>query len=234
MSKPFVVPTGGEYFFSPSIAFFKDTLARTVKPGGTVTSPHESVAEEALGSTTNPCKRGVGVMGQLLPWERSLLALIHGTSEADFKSVGILIGPIILPGLMPWPLNAIVKMALKRNYAITIENNIWFPRALDTSTIADLTWLIHESVHVVDYQVAGIGAFLKTYVQQAIVHGFKHDDIPHEKRANRIEAAAKGMLARVPDLVTAIKSCDGSAILTLLQSRKVEWQAALNASMHEQ
>lgn len=29
IAKPFIVPTGGEYFFSPSISFFKDTLGRS-------------------------------------------------------------------------------------------------------------------------------------------------------------------------------------------------------------
>ncbi len=179
------------------------------------------------------CQRAMGSMTQLLPWERSLLALVHDKSEADFKGVAILIGPIILPGLMAWPLDAIVKMALKDNYAITIESNIWFPRAIDTSTVDDFAWLVHESLHVVDYAVAGTEAFLKTYIQQAVVHGFKHDDIPHERRANRIETAAKGMLARFPDLVSAIGSCDSSAILALLERQKDAYRAALNESIGE-
>ena len=183
---------------------------------------------------TNPCQRGMGSMRPLLPWERGLLALIHGKSEADFKGVAVLIGPIILPGLMAWPLDAIVRTALQHNYAITIENSIWFPRAIDTSTVDDLAWLVHESVHVVDYQVAGTEAFLKTYAQQALAHGFKHDDIPHEQRANRIEAALKGMLVRFPDLVTAIRSCDGSAILELLQRKKDALHVALNESIGEE
>jgi hypothetical protein len=185
-------------------------------------------------TTKNPCQRGMGSMRPLLPWERSLLALVHDKSEADFKGVAVLIGPIILPGLMAWPLDAIVRTALQHNYAITIENNIWFPRAIDTSTVGDLAWLVHESVHVVDYAVAGTEAFLKSYIQQAIVHGFKHDDIPHEQRANRIEAAVKRMLARFPELVTAIGSCDGSAILELLQRRKDALHAALNESLGEE
>ncbi len=179
----------------------------------------------------NPCQRAMGSMTQLLPWERSFLALVHDKSEADFKGVAILVGPIILPGLMAWPLDAIVKTALKGNYAITIESNIWFPRAIDTSSVSDLVWLVHESVHVVDYAVAGTEAFLKTYIQQAMVHGFKHDDIPHEKRANRIEAAAREMLARFPVLVKAIGSCDGSAMQALLTSQKDAYRAALNESM---
>jgi hypothetical protein len=192
--------------------------------------------------TTTPCQREF--MGQLLPWERSLLALIHGKSEADFKGVGVIIGPFFTPGSIPFPLDKIVIIALQHNNAITIDNNIFFPRAIDTSiwfqrasdtsTICDLSWLIHESVHVVDYHVAGVEAFLTTYMQQAIVHGFKHDDIPHEQRANRIEKAAERMLARFPDLVAAIGSCDSSTILGLLQSKKAELLTALNESMSEE
>ena len=172
-------------------------------------------------------------MKPLLAWERSFLALVHDKSEADFRSVAILVGPIILPGLMVWPMDAIVKLALQQGNAITIENNVWFPRAIDTGTVHDLAWLVHESVHVVDYAVAGTEAFLKTYIQQAIAHGFRHDDIPHEIRANRLEAAAEGMLARFPDLVRAIGSCDGNAITMLLRDQKDAYRTALNASIVE-
>jgi hypothetical protein len=86
----------------------------------------------------------------MLPWERSFLALVHDKSQSDFRGIGILVGPIMLQGLMAWPLDAIVKLALQQNNAITIENNIWFPRDIDTSTVRDLVWLVHESVHVLD------------------------------------------------------------------------------------
>ena len=83
----------------------------------------------------------------------------------------------------------------------------------------------------VDYAVAGVEAFLKTYVQQAIVQRFRHDDIPHEQRAIRMETAVRGMLAGSPDLVRAMTSCDGNAILALLQNQKNALRTALNQSM---
>ena len=78
-----------------------------------------------------------------------------------------------------------------------------------------------------DYAVAGTEAFLKTYVSQAIVNGFRHDDIPHEAHANRIEAAAKRMLKRFPDLANAISSCDANAIMALLASQRDVYRTAL-------
>lgn len=180
------------------------------------------------------CRRELGWMGQLLPWERRFLALVHEKNPSDFDGVGVFVGPIILPGAMPAALRPIVETALKNSYAITIGNNIWFPRAIDTSTVGDLVWLVHESVHVVDYANAGTEAFLQAYVAQGIMNQFRHDDIPLEKRANRIEGAAAGMLHRFPDFVKAIATCDGAAIEALLQQKGADYRAAFYESMPEE
>jgi hypothetical protein len=127
-------------------------------------------------------------------------------------------------------MDAIIRMALERDNAITIQNNICFPRAIDTSTVRDLTWLVHESVHVVDYQNAGVEAFLKTYIQQAIVKGFRHDAIPHEIRANRLEAAAEKLLNRSPELLQAVHACDGDEVIRILRDQKDALRRTLNDS----
>jgi hypothetical protein len=185
--------------------------------------------QSATVKSTRDCQRDVNFMGQLLPWERNLLALVHDEKEADFKRIGMFIGPIFFPGVMSKHLEMIVTSALKQGAAITIGNNVWFPRAIDTSSdkrdFHDIGWLVHESVHVVDYETAGTEAFfLKSYVGNAIASGFRHDDIPNEKRANRIEAAAKRLIQHFPDLANAIRSCDGNVITTLLTSRKHEYR----------
>lgn len=196
-----------------------------------VAKPAPPPPAPATTPTKTACQRGMGAMRPLLAWERSFLAFVHDKSESDFAGMAILVGPIILPGLMVWPLDAIVKLALKEGNAITIENNVWFPRAIDTGTVNDLAWLVHESVHVVDYALAGLEAFLKTYIQQAIVNGFRHDDIPHEIRANRLEAATERMLAQFPDLVKAIGACDGAAVMKLLTDNKDAYRSALDESI---
>lgn len=181
------------------------------------------------------CQRDMGFTGQLLPWERHLLALVHNANEADFKRIGILIGPIIFPGVMAQSLELIVKLALKQSSAITIGNHVWFPRAIDTSNdkndFHDLRWLVHESVHVVDYASAGTEAFLKGYLQSAIASGFRHDDIPSEKRANRIETAAKRLVQHFPDLANAIRSCDGNTITTLLTTQKQAYRTVFRGAL---
>jgi len=209
------------------LKILEDRFPAVTPPAPTPTRP------TATTTTSSACRRPMGSMKPLRRWERAFLAMVHDRSESDFESVGIFVGPIILPGVMTYPMDAIVRLALKQGNAITIDNNIWFPTAIDTSTVSDLMWLVHESVHVMDYAVAGTEAFLKTYIQQAIVHGFRHDDIPHEVRANQLAAAAKAMLDRSPDLARAIASCDSDAIMTLVKNNRDTYRAALHESIHE-
>jgi len=188
--------------------------------------PASSPAPAAAAS--NRCRRELGSITALLPWEREFLAMAHDRAEDDFRSIAILVGPIILPGLMTRFHDVVVKAALKGGYAITLESNVWFPRAIDTRTAHDLAWLVHESVHVVDFATMGTQAFLGTYAMQAVTSAFSHDDIPHERRANQLEAAVERLLARYPDLANLISSCDGTAISADLALRRTVYRSAIN------
>jgi subtilisin family serine protease len=190
--------------------------------------PQPPPAPAPTPTQSDRCRREMGSITALLPWERQFLAIAHGRDEQEFRGIALLVGPIILPGLMTQFHRMIVSTALQHGYAITIENNVWFPRAIDTRTTNDLAWLAHESVHVLDYATAGTQAFLQTYAMQALKAGFSHDDIPHEQRANRLEAAVEGLLGRFPDLANLIASCDGAAISADLAQRREAYRGAIN------
>jgi hypothetical protein len=217
-------------------------LALLKNQGNVQPSKVEAPSGPAEPPQKSPCVRELGTVTTLLPWERSFLALVNQRDESDFKSVAILIGPIIIPGLMTNLHRIIVESALKQNNAITIESNVWFPRDIDTSDVpasasdpqSDLTWLVHESVHVLDYAMAGTEAFLKSYVQQGLIHRFKHDEIPHEKRANRVEFAATRLLLRFPELANAIKKCNAVAIMAELERQKDAYRSAVGELIGEE
>jgi hypothetical protein len=175
----------------------------------------------------------MGSMTALRRWERALLALVHDTSESEFESVALYVGPILIPGFTDAFKTAIVRTALQHGYAITIDREIWFPSALDTSTLSGVSLLVHESVHVVDYAAVGIEAFLKSYVVKAIRAGFNHDAIPDERRANRIEAATRRMIERSPQLLRLIQACDGDAIRAELQRSRTTYRAELARAFGE-
>jgi hypothetical protein len=174
------------------------------------------------------CRRDIGSVSALVPWERRFLALANHRTEADFQSLAILVGPIILPGIMSEVHRIIVETALRNDFAITIESNVWFPRAIDTSTLQDLSWLVHESVHVLDYAAAGLDAFLSGYIGKAIVAGFNHDEHPDERRANIVQQATNGLFERFPELLRVIRSCDDDAIEETLQSQHDVYRRTIN------
>src|SRR3954452_682253 len=74
-----------------------------------------------------PCLRQMGSMTALRRWERALLALVHDTSESEFESVTLYVGPILIAGFTDAFKTAIVRTALQHGYAITIDREIWFP-----------------------------------------------------------------------------------------------------------
>lgn len=208
---------------------FRYRLRRLLDDPASVQPARPSPAQPAVQAGTS-CARELGSMTMLRPWERAFLALVHGVDEKDFAAVGLFIGPIILP-TMDAVAKAIVPIALKNGYAITIDTNIWFPSRLDTRCEAGLTLLAHESAHVLDYARAGTAAFLQAYVAQAVTAGFDHDDIPLEQRANRFEEVARLLLRRRPDLMAKVATCDNDAILTMLQSNHTTYQADVKTSL---
>jgi hypothetical protein len=149
----------------------------------------------------------------------------------------VLIGPVFPGPFFSNIQKLIVTTAMKHDYAITMGNNMWFPSALDTSAVdnhgvlAALGLLVHESVHLLDYARLGIEAFLTSYIKKAVVAGFSHDDIPDERRADRFQSAALGLLGRYPELSRLISTCDNDAILADLQSRRDEYRRAVNEAM---
>ena len=189
------------------------------------------------GPRTNACVREPHAMTLLLPWERAFLALVNGVDEQVFRSVVVLVGPVTHP-VMERVATSIVPVALQQGNAITIGDNIWFPRTVDTTVVDDLVWLAHESAHVVDYARSGTTSFLRTYVKQAAWALFRHDHIPLEQRANRVEQIARGLLTRHSELVMGIASCDNDAALDVLirnatTYRKTVHQLAADSSSKE-
>ena len=148
----------------------------------------------------------------------------------------LITGPVLLPTIHGALHRMLVPTVLARSdiHAITIGNEVWFREPLDTtdtsrktSSDTGLALLVHESVHVVEYERMGIDAFLGSYVASGIAAGFEHDKIPHEERANAVEASLYRVLGRFPDLARHINACDNDAIVALLRSRREEIRAAL-------
>ena len=205
-------------------------------PPEPATQPHAQLEPRRI---TSPCLRGTHSFTALLPWEKSFLALVNDSSLTPFEAASILIGPNFPGGSFSWHQKAIVTTALKSGNAITMGNTVWFPSPIDTSTTnnegmyADLGWLVHESVHLLDYERVGIEAFLTSYIMKAIVAGFSHDDIPDERRADHYMSAALGLLGTHPELARLISTCDNDAILADLASRRDVYRQAVIEAMPE-
>jgi hypothetical protein len=180
----------------------------------------------------NPCRRReAGAITVLQPWEQTLLALMNGVDESTFDGMALITGPVLLPGIHGQLHRMLVPtvLAQKDILAITIGKEVWFKEPLDTSTTDGLKLLVHESVHVVDYDRMGIDAFLSSYVASGMVAGFRHGDIPHEQRANAVEAVVPRFLQQFPDLNRLVTSCDSDGILTELQTRRELYRQAINS-----
>jgi hypothetical protein len=183
-------------------------------------------------------RREQGAITLLLPWERMLLALMNGVDESIFAGMTLITGPILVPGVHGQLPRMIVPTVLAQPdiRAITIGNEVWFREPLDTtdtsrttSSSTGLALLVHESVHVVDYDRIGIDAFLGTYIASGMTAGFEHDAIPHEQRANAVEEATFGLMRQFPALERLINACDNDAIVAELTARRSVYEAAVAA-----
>ncbi|MGC5075479.1 FAD-dependent oxidoreductase [Agrococcus sp. DT81.2] len=192
-----------------------------------------ATAPSAPGSTASrDCSRAVNSITSVRAWEREFLATVDDRGADEFAGMVLVIGPLFHPGMQLAPiLQSVVRVALKGGNAITIGSTVWFPRAIDTSTTNDLAWLVHESVHVLDYAAAGVEAFLLAYAATAVSAGFEHDRIPSERRANRFEGAAEALLAQHPTLRDHIARCEGDAIIADLRANRTKHRATVNAHL---
>jgi hypothetical protein len=201
-----------------------------VPPSAPGATPQPSAAR-------SPCIRELGLVTALLPWERNFLGLVNDTNAAAFDGTVVLVGPVFPGPFFSNIQKLIVTTALKHAYAITMGDNMWFPSPIDTSAVdergvlAHLGWLVHESVHELDYARVGMDAFLTSYIKKAVLAGFSHDAIPDERRADRFQSAALGLLSRYPQLAHLISTCDNDAIIADLRSRRDEYRRAVNESM---
>lgn len=76
--------------------------------------------------------------------------------------------------------------------AITIENQIFFPREIDLENKDDLWWMLHELTHVKQYlDIGGFEKFMLEYLVQGGAEMIKHksfdihDLIPLEEKADQ-------------------------------------------------
>lgn len=196
-----------------------------------------SVTPPVRSSTTRPpamqdCQRATNSITPLRAWERQFLSVVNDRTVDEFAAMALVIGPVFNPGMQVAPvLRDLVRIALRGRSAITIGNTVWFPEPIDTSTPRDLTWLTHESVHVLDYAAAGVETFLLAYAATAVTAGFEHDRIPSEIRANRFEAAAEALLARHPALRAHIAACNGDTITAHLRANGATYRETVNAHL---
>ncbi len=106
--------------------------------------------------------------------------------------------------------------------AITIGNNIYFPRSIDFNDRSDLHWMLHELEHVRQYKVHnGIAPFLLKYVVQGGIQiGSKgsfdiHDNIELEREADRkADSLIDSVIASLSTpIATASKTSPGTQFI---------------------
>ncbi len=176
-----------------------------------------------------PCVREMDEITMLQPWERYFLELVIApVDKAAFAAASLWIGTRTLAHpLIPQDQKIIVLGALSDPSvkAITLCPNVWFRRPFDSRRPDDLALLVHEAVHLADCHLAGLGAYIVSYLEKAIATG-NYADIPDERRANRFEEAARKLLMEFPDLASIISSCDNDAIMRELKARADTYRAA--------
>jgi hypothetical protein len=154
-----------------------------------------------------PCDRTNMTSDRLLPWETRLISIATGLGEDYLKTVVL---HFSLPATHEEAGGSVafhaITIALRRDFALTLGTDIWFPTSIDTSRLSHFLWLVHECAHVRQYAEAGKGRFLRTYLAEAIGTG-SYVNIVAERKA-RLTADAMGtLLQRHGDLLRRIQAC---------------------------
>ncbi|MCI0393239.1 MAG: hypothetical protein MOB07_31305 [Acidobacteria bacterium] len=153
------------------------------------------------------CDRSGSQTDTLLPWEKRLLSLAIGLGEDALSQVKL---HFVLPqnkaetgGIIEFHA---VRIALGKGFAITIYDDIWFPRTINTSKIDDLLWLVHEAAHVRQYREWGKEGFLKAYISEFLAKN-SYADILAERKASLTADSMKDFLNNHPELTKLIQAC---------------------------
>ena len=157
---------------------------------------------------------------ELKDYEKQLLGLIYPTEL--LKAVRLHVGqPEKLPANPVWGL--IVQLAVQNGYGITVGEDVYFPKELNTTKVWGMHWLAHELRHVQQYkQAGGIEEFGAAYAWYLLAGALSLEvdsayvNNPFENDARVFDGCMAKLLSERPELVAG---------LGLLEKERGEWIA---------